>query len=151
MRFCFHYKNCASLRLLLSEKKQTKIARQNRTILRWINSAKIWSGWRGSNPLPPPWQGGALPDELHPHFWHRVGNQICDSLHKQTYCTTTIFLFQVVIRKKFTADRQKSVCPPFRSANLRKRLSYCYIKFSQISLQQCHVVNRHLAVGVDVS
>ena len=28
-----------------------------------------WSGWRGSNPLPPPWQGGALPDELHPHFW----------------------------------------------------------------------------------
>ena len=27
-----------------------------------------WSGWRGSNPLPPPWQGGALPDELHPHF-----------------------------------------------------------------------------------
>ena len=27
-----------------------------------------WSGWRGSNSLPPPWQGGALPDELHPHF-----------------------------------------------------------------------------------
>ena len=26
-----------------------------------------WSGWRGSNSLPPPWQGGALPDELHPH------------------------------------------------------------------------------------
>ena len=28
-----------------------------------------WSGWRGSNSLPPPWQGGALPDELHPHLW----------------------------------------------------------------------------------
>ena len=28
----------------------------------------IWSGLRGSNSLPPPWQGGALPDELHPHF-----------------------------------------------------------------------------------
>ena len=28
-----------------------------------------WSGWRGSNSLPPPWQGGALPDELHPHKW----------------------------------------------------------------------------------
>ena len=26
---------------------------------------KKWSGRRGSNPLPPPWQGGALPDELH--------------------------------------------------------------------------------------
>ena len=27
----------------------------------------IWSGLRGSNSLPPPWQGGALPDELNPH------------------------------------------------------------------------------------
>ena len=26
-----------------------------------------WSGRRGSNSLPPPWQGGALPDELLPH------------------------------------------------------------------------------------
>ena len=26
-----------------------------------------WSGLRGSNSLPPPWQGGALPDELKPH------------------------------------------------------------------------------------
>ena len=26
-----------------------------------------WSGQRGSNSLPPPWQGGALPDELCPH------------------------------------------------------------------------------------
>ena len=25
-----------------------------------------WSGLRGSNSLPPPWQGGALPDELKP-------------------------------------------------------------------------------------
>ena len=25
-----------------------------------------WSGLRGSNSLPPPWQGGALPDELNP-------------------------------------------------------------------------------------
>ena len=29
--------------------------------------ASIWSGRRGSNSLPPPWQGGALPDELRPH------------------------------------------------------------------------------------
>ena len=27
----------------------------------------FWSGLRGSNSLPPPWQGGALPDELNPH------------------------------------------------------------------------------------
>ena len=30
-------------------------------------SAPKWSGRRGSNSLPPPWQGGALPDELRPH------------------------------------------------------------------------------------
>ena len=32
-----------------------------------------WSGLRGSNSLPPPWQGGALPDELNPHMatWKR--------------------------------------------------------------------------------
>ena len=29
-------------------------------------SCSIWSGLRGSNSLPPPWQGGALPDELSP-------------------------------------------------------------------------------------
>ena len=27
-----------------------------------------WSGQRDSNSLPPPWQGGALPNELCPHF-----------------------------------------------------------------------------------
>ena len=27
-----------------------------------------WSGRRGSNSLPPPWQGGALPDELLPRL-----------------------------------------------------------------------------------
>ena len=31
----------------------------------WI----FWSGLRGSNPPPPPWQGGALPNELNPHKW----------------------------------------------------------------------------------
>ena len=29
----------------------------------------FWSGLRGSNSLPPPWQGGALPDELNPRKW----------------------------------------------------------------------------------
>ena len=31
----------------------------------WVSCFK-WSGQRGSNSLPPPWQGGALPDELCP-------------------------------------------------------------------------------------
>ena len=33
-----------------------------------IRSFHYWSGLRGSNSLPPPWQGGALPDELNPHI-----------------------------------------------------------------------------------
>ena len=32
-----------------------------------------WSGLRGSNSLPPPWQGGALPDELRPHMVPPIG------------------------------------------------------------------------------
>ena len=32
--------------------------------------ASCWSGRRGSNSLPPPWQGGALPDELRPQIRH---------------------------------------------------------------------------------
>ena len=34
---------------------------------------RIWSGQRGSNSLPPPWQGGALPDELCPQVVPRAG------------------------------------------------------------------------------
>ena len=30
--------------------------------------SRVWSGKRGSNPPPPPWQGGALPNELFPHM-----------------------------------------------------------------------------------
>ena len=33
----------------------------------------FWSGLRGSNSLPPPWQGGALPDELCPQMVPPVG------------------------------------------------------------------------------
>ena len=31
------------------------------------DGVSFWSGRRGSNSLPRPWQGGALPDELRPH------------------------------------------------------------------------------------
>ena len=31
-------------------------------------SVACWSGLRGSNPPPQPWQGCALPNELNPHF-----------------------------------------------------------------------------------
>ena len=35
---------------------------------------KKWSGLRGSNSLPPPWQGGALPDELNPHPGYAIAH-----------------------------------------------------------------------------
>ena len=39
-----------------------------RAISGTVRTAPSWSGRRGSNSLPPPWQGGALPDELRPHM-----------------------------------------------------------------------------------
>ena len=42
----------------------------------WIEKSKSfdllfsWSGLRGSNPPPPPWQGGALPNELNPRLFN---------------------------------------------------------------------------------
>ena len=48
---------------------------------RLLKGRSFWSGQRDSNSLPPPWQGGALPDELCPHAekrshrmpWHPMG------------------------------------------------------------------------------
>ncbi len=40
----------------------------NKGRLRLFKRPFVWSGLRGSNSLPPPWQGGALPDELNPHI-----------------------------------------------------------------------------------
>ena len=34
----------------------------------WLWHRKKWSGRRGSDSRPPPWQGGALPTELLPHI-----------------------------------------------------------------------------------
>ena len=46
--------------------KQPHQIRKSHRLVRigWGHSS--WSGLRGSNSLPPPWQGGALPDELSP-------------------------------------------------------------------------------------
>ena len=38
----------------------------------------LWSGRRGSNSLPPPWQGGALPDELRPQRTRRIIAEVRD-------------------------------------------------------------------------
>ena len=43
------------------------------------SAKKNWSGLRGSNSLPPPWQGGALPDELNPHIGASGRNRTNDT------------------------------------------------------------------------
>ena len=47
---------CSSLLMILYKKERYH---------KWYLSF-LWSGWRGSNSLPQPWQGCALPGELHP-------------------------------------------------------------------------------------
>ena len=42
-----------------------------------LNYRAIWSGLRGSNSLPSPWQGDALPDELNPHMASSCSDDVC--------------------------------------------------------------------------
>ena len=46
---------------------QKETQKSHRLCISASTMASCWSGRRGSNSLPPPWQGGALPDELRPH------------------------------------------------------------------------------------
>ena len=62
--------------------------------------ARIWSGWRGSNSLPPPWQGGALPDELHPQMQEILYIQSLSLSRVFSYFSTFIFLFFLIFCKK---------------------------------------------------
>ena len=50
----------------------------------------IWSGRRGSNSLPPPWQGGALPDELRPR-------NIDDNSRFFRVCQAVFFIFPQIL------------------------------------------------------
>ena len=54
----------------------------------------FWSGRRGSNSLPPPWQGGALPDELRP----RNG---CYYIEPENKCQGVFSIFREKIQKFF--------------------------------------------------
>ncbi len=66
-----------------------------------IASTNQWSGLRGSNSLPPPWQGGALPDELNPQYGASDRNRTND---------TGIFsplLYRLSYRGKLVATRKR--------------------------------------------
>ena len=56
--------------------------------IRKLSFRIFWSGLRGSNPPPPPWQGGALPNELNPHIMvPRVGIEPT-TRRFSVYCST---------------------------------------------------------------
>ena len=57
---------CKRVFLAVLCKKETQ--KSHRLCISASTMASCWSGRRGSNSLPPPWQGGALPDELRPHI-----------------------------------------------------------------------------------
>ena len=50
-----------------SRKMQRLYEKSKKPAETFVSTGSVWSGRRGSNSLPPPWQGGALPDELRPH------------------------------------------------------------------------------------
>ncbi len=54
----------------------------DRGLTTWLRHHKIWSGLRGSNPPPRPWQGRALPNELNPRF---CGNKYYFSCLKSSF------------------------------------------------------------------
>ena len=64
----------------------------------FINTS--WSGLRGSNSLPPPWQGGALPDELSPRNKKYYSKT---SLFCQAFFTFFSIVFSMSFKEPITA------------------------------------------------
>ena len=59
---------CESVCVVLTCKDSRKLY-SRRTLFKKSLPKKALSGWRDSNPRPQPWQGCALPAELHPQEW----------------------------------------------------------------------------------
>ena len=69
---------------------------QKNTTTLWV-VVFFWSGRRGSNSLPRPWQGRALPDELRPQTQDRL------------------YLSSQRLSTPFSQFPQKTSCPPLRA------------------------------------
>ena len=67
----------------------------------------FWSGRRGSNSLPPPWQGGALPDELRPR------TERLRLYHKEAKCQAPI------LKVLFPLPKRSASCRTFESFGSR--------------------------------
>ena len=77
--------------------------------------APYWSGLRGSNSLPPPWQGGALPDELNPHLM---------------VSTILYARYRNLIHKECIGDRNGArTCDPLLVRQMLSQLSYAPVSY----------------------
>ena len=57
--------------ILLRRKSRNEVFQKKKPLE--MSGFFFWSGLRGSNPPPPPWQGGALPNELNPQMVESIG------------------------------------------------------------------------------
>ena len=81
-----------------------------------------WSGRRGSNSLPPPWQGGALPDELHPQMATPNG------LEPSTSSVTGWRANRLHHRAVFGGNNRARTCDPLLVRQMLSQLSYAPIR-----------------------
>ena len=84
----------------ITRPQATDFAQQNRRSKKKnhpLGGFSFWSGRRGSNSLPRPWQGRALPDELRPQTQDRL------------------YLSSQRLSTPFSQFPQKTSCPPLRA------------------------------------
>ena len=89
------------------------------------SSCLIWSGRRGPNSLPPPWQGAALPDELRPQNGASGRSRTND---------TRIFnplLYQLSYRGIFGDRDGARTCDPLLVRQMLSQLSYAPIRVTR--------------------
>ena len=86
-------------RRFLCDRRETKEKRSTE----WPTALNSWSGLRGSNPRPPPWQGGALPTALSPRDARTYYTRT--SLHVQGLFSVN--LFRCRFRKSRARNRRR--------------------------------------------
>ena len=105
----------------------------------WITGAQstpviVWSGRRGSNSLPPPWQGGALPDELHP--------QMQGTLYIYSLPMSRVFADKIA----FIGENNKNLLTNKTAHIIMNRLPKREL-FTLIGNVCCSHIRRHSSVG----
>ncbi len=97
------------------------LRRQNRKTTQ--NGWLAWSRLRGSNSLPPPWQGGALPDELNLRFsqrclLYRTGRLLSRAFSKKEKPPNLSGLYWSRLRAKHRRRFQVPSCCPCRIGSI---------------------------------